>query len=109
MRLLLTFLLSLLCIGSSAQSKNKSLLKEGEKRYNQYGCVSCHGKAGKLTSDLTQAYKKYTDDELKKYISNARDFGNSQMPVYKDIIQDKDYSYLISYVRVLGEKSERKK
>lgn len=89
----------------AAQKAKKLLLEEGAKLYTKYACNSCHGNDGIAQGDLRQAYRKYTDDQLKNYIRNPRGYSNMKMPVYKEVIPDADYKALLAYVRNLGEKA----
>lgn len=92
-----------------AEKQKKAELASGKKLYEKYTCSSCHGNDGIGQSDLRQAYKNYTDEQMKSYIKNPRAYANYQMPVYKDIIQESDYKALIAYIKWLGEKSMKKK
>src|SRR5687768_14229433 len=83
----------------------KTKVKQGETLYKKYRCISCHGKTGKKRGDLTGAFKKYDDEELKKYIMNPRDFGNTKMPVYRDVIREEEYLPLVAYINWLGERA----
>lgn len=93
----------------SDEKAKKAELAMGKKLYEKHACNSCHGNDGIGQSDLRQAYKNYTDEQLKSYIKNPRTFANYQMPVYKEVIVDADYKALIAYVKWLGEKSNAKK
>jgi mono/diheme cytochrome c family protein len=88
--------------------EKKAVLTAGRKLYEKYSCNSCHGSDGVAQGDLRQAYKKFSDEQLKNMIKNPRDYANYKMPVYKGIIPDEDYKALIAYVKWLGEKSEKK-
>lgn len=93
----------------AAQKQQKAQLELGAKLYEKYSCMSCHGAEGIAQGDLRQAYKKYTDEQLKSYIKNPNKFNNLKMPIFSDIIPDADYKPLIAYVKWLGEKAEKKK
>jgi mono/diheme cytochrome c family protein len=90
-------------------TNNKVARKEpmGTKLYVKYACQSCHGETGIGAADLRQASRKYTDEQLKAYISNPKSFGNEKMPVYSKVIKKEDYTALIAYVKQLGESSHK--
>ena len=62
---------------------------------------------GVLQGDLTKAYAKYTDEQMRNYIINPRAFGNLKMPVYGRIIPAQDYPALLQNIRFLGEKAKK--
>ena len=97
----------LLTAFSSGPSKGE--IEAGEKLYIKYACMSCHGKDGVMLGDLRQAYKKYTDEQMKAYIKNPRQFNNVQMPVFESVIAEADYKLLITYVKWLGQKADAAK
>ena len=87
---------------------SKKSVKIGYHLYEKYGCITCHGKGGKGKGDLTRAFLKYEDDQIKSYIKNPRFFNNSTMPVYDGIITESDLVPLVLYIKWLGAKSKRK-
>jgi mono/diheme cytochrome c family protein len=101
----LSFLLLGITLNVFAQSEK--LNAAGKKMYRTYQCESCHGKQGNQPYDLTQAFKKYDEEKIQKYIKNPRAFGNLRMPVFESLITD-DYDELISYVIYLGKQSSGK-
>ncbi len=97
-----------------AQSNNESkridkkALKQGAEVYEKYGCSACHAKDGVGIGKLTEAYVKYSDEELRSYIQNPREYNNDKMPVYREIIPESDYDLLMPYIRWLGQISKEK-
>jgi len=81
----------------------------GKSLYIKYSCKSCHGKHGVLQGDLTQAYKKYSDDQLREYISDPRKFNNYKMPVFAGVISAEEYKPLIEYIKHLGKQADSQK
>ncbi|MDJ1503092.1 cytochrome c [Xanthocytophaga agilis] len=75
----------------------------GKELYTNYSCKSCHGTDGKSPFDLTQAFNKYDNETLKKYIQNPKAFGNTQMPAFENIIPEEQYPVLIQYLEMLGQ------
>jgi mono/diheme cytochrome c family protein len=96
--------------GDKALAKAQKAERElGAKLYVKYSCGSCHGNKGKAQGDLTAAYDKYNDEQLKSYIKNPVKFGNYKMPVYSDIISEEDYKPLLAYIKWLGIEARNKK
>lgn len=79
----------------------------GQKAYQKYECIRCHGETGGGFGDLTLAYKKYPDDEtLKDVILNIEKYyPDASMPVWNGHISDEDLNALCGYVRELGKKA----
>lgn len=96
--------------GSKAVAKAQKAERElGAKLYEKYSCKSCHGDKGKAQGNLTKAYSKYTDAQLKDYIKNPNKFNNYKMPVFSDIIPDGDYKPLLAYIKWLGKEAAKAK
>lgn len=96
--------------GDKAAAKAAKAERElGAKLYEKYSCRSCHGEKGKAQGDLTAAYEKYNDDQMKSYIKNPVKFGNYKMPVFSDIIPDADYKPLLAYIKWLGKEATKTK
>lgn len=96
--------------GSKASAKALKAERElGAKLYEKYSCKSCHGDKGKAQGDLTRAYSKYTDAQLKAYIKDPNKFNNYKMPVFGDIIPDADYKPLLAYIKWLGREAAKAK
>jgi len=89
----------------STQKTDEKEIKLGKTYYAKYSCHSCHGEDGKSQGDLTQAYKKYTDDVIVNYIKRPDTYNNLKMPVYSGVILDSEYYALVKYIRYLGEKA----
>ena len=89
-------------------SHPKTEIKAGKLLYEKYSCMSCHGENGKLAGDLTNAWKKYSDQQMASYIRDPRAFSNLKMPVYNEIIPEADYHALIVYIRHLGQEAHKK-
>ncbi len=93
---------------TNQEQDKQAELKLGKALYDKYSCLSCHGPGGILQGNLTQAYKKFTDDQIQEYIRNANKFNNFRMPVFETIIPESDYKPLVAYVKWLGERAENK-
>ncbi len=87
----------------------KAELAAGKNLYTKYSCVSCHGPTGAQIGDLTMAYRKYNDEQLRSYITNPRQYGNMKMPVFSGVIAEADFRPLMAYVRWLGENAVKEK
>jgi mono/diheme cytochrome c family protein len=81
---------------------------EGKRTYYQYGCNSCHGDDGLGIADLRHATEHYpTDPQLEAFIRHAPSFKpGTRMPAWDGVIQETEYTTLISYIRELGRKNE---
>jgi cytochrome c2 len=70
--------------------------------FKKYDCTSCHGNSGKAIADLTNAPLKYTDEQIKNYITKPSVFNNRKMPSYGGIINNADLNILVHYIKFLG-------
>ncbi|HUM10190.1 MAG TPA: c-type cytochrome [Myxococcaceae bacterium] len=77
---------------------------DGKRLYEQYGCVSCHGKDGVGIADLRRAGENYpTRESLKLWIQEApRIKPGTRMPAWNGVIREQDYEPLIDHVLELG-------
>ena len=78
---------------------------DGKRLYQDYGCISCHGKDGVGIADLRRAAEHYpTRDALKAWIRNAPGIKpGTRMPSWDGVIREQDYEPLMDYVLLLGQ------
>jgi mono/diheme cytochrome c family protein len=98
----------LLRVASACMSIPNQAPDPGETLYKKFQCISCHGSKGTSPYNLTDARMEYTHDNLKRYISNPREFGNGKMPVFKGIISESEFKDLTGYVIRLQKDAQNK-
>lgn len=81
----------------------------GERIYNTYACVSCHGADGVGIADLRRSREHFPSDaQLEQWIRHAPAIKpGTRMPAWDGFIKDDEYAPLIQYVRSLGEQAAR--
>ncbi|MBL7999664.1 MAG: c-type cytochrome [Candidatus Kapabacteria bacterium] len=89
-----------------AMSANPSA---GEKAYNSYGCVHCHGASGLGFADLQLADKKYSSDSVLTdvILHTTTYYPETAMPAWDGKIKPADLPEIVKHVRDLGKKSGR--
>lgn len=78
----------------------KKQIASGKKVFAKY-CTSCHGANGQYEGNLPGAYLKYGEEELKKYILNAPEFGNKRMPAFEAVMKDEELKLLVVYLKFM--------
>lgn len=98
--------------------------KAGEELYRRRGCAQCHsidGKAGagptllgiwgethRMTDGSTVTVdENYIRESILEPGKKIREGFVNQMPTFKGVLSDEEISYLISYIKSLGKKSDQ--
>lgn len=79
-------------------------LRDGQRAYAKYGCVSCHGESGLGVGDLRKANEDLpTDGELLSWVLDAPKVRPlTKMPAFRGVIKAEDYAPLLAHVRHLS-------
>ena len=78
----------------------------GQKVYEQYNCLQCHGYDGNDKMNLKKALRKAGQDELKAWILDPGQFKpGTEMPAYGGVLADSEVNDVIQYLRQLAGKS----
>ncbi len=111
MKVFVVFLFLMFGFSSVAQvtKVDNRIVLEGKSAFEAYACNNCHGNKGDNLGDFSGLKKRFSDEEIIRYIKNPRLYGNKLMPVYDGVIPSDKLNTLVHYLHHLGSEQTPKK